>query len=90
MRKLEDGNLKVVGRVKEQINRAGEKIMPSELEELIIKHPDIMDCAVIGIEDEMLRCTFHEDQYANVQESQEIDFTYTGRRLFAYRYCEKI
>ena len=46
--------LKVVGRVKEQINRAGEKIMPSELEELIIKHPDIMDCAVIGIEDEML------------------------------------
>lgn len=54
MRKLEDGNLKVVGRVKEQINRAGEKIMPSELEELIIKHPDIMDCAVIGIEDEML------------------------------------
>lgn len=30
------------------------KIMPSELEELIIKHPDIMDCAVIGIEDEML------------------------------------
>lgn len=54
VRKLEDGNLKVVGRVKEQINRAGEKIMPSELEELIIKHPDIMDCAVIGIEDEML------------------------------------
>lgn len=28
VRKLEDGNLKVVGRVKEQINRAGEKIMP--------------------------------------------------------------
>lgn len=54
VKKLEDGNIKIVGRVKEQINRAGEKIMPSELEELIIKHPDIMDCAVIGIEDEML------------------------------------
>ena len=30
------------------------KGIASELEELIIKHPDIMDCAVIGIEDEML------------------------------------
>lgn len=36
VRKLEDGNLKVVGRVKEQINRAGEKIMPKgSIEELV-------------------------------------------------------
>lgn len=52
--KLKDNSLKVIGRVKEQINRAGEKIMPSELEGLIITHPDIIDCAVIGVEDDIL------------------------------------
>ena len=34
-------------------------------------------------EQEALRCTFHEDQYANVQESQEIDFTYYDLQILS-------
>lgn len=34
-------------------------------------------------EQEALRCTFHEDQYANVQESQAIDFTYYDLQILS-------
>lgn len=49
-----DGNIQILGRVREQINRAGEKIMPSEVEEVIQRNPKIIDCAVVGIEDDIL------------------------------------
>lgn len=45
------GHLKVVGRVKDQINRAGEKIASEEIEELLIEHQDILDVAIISIPD---------------------------------------
>lgn len=50
----EDGNLHITGRVKEQINRAGEKIMPSELERILVESSDIEQAVVVGIPDEML------------------------------------
>ncbi|BBB92139.1 MAG TPA: salicylate synthase [Methylomusa anaerophila] len=49
-----DGNLQIGGRIKEQINRAGEKIMPAEVESYLCLHPDIKDAALIGLPDENL------------------------------------
>ena len=49
-----DGNLHITGRVREQINRAGEKIMPSELERLLDENENIHMAAIVGIPDEML------------------------------------
>jgi len=49
-----DGNLHITGRVREQINRAGEKIMPSELERLLDENENIRMAAIVGIPDEML------------------------------------
>ncbi|MBR1692652.1 MAG: AMP-binding protein [Lachnospiraceae bacterium] len=46
------GNLRMGGRVKEQINRAGEKIMPAEIEGYLCGHANIREAAVIGIPDE--------------------------------------
>ncbi|HGI3927185.1 TPA: hypothetical protein ACJSMS_000570 [Streptococcus agalactiae] len=37
-RKLKDGNYQIAGRIKEIINRAGEKITPLELEEILLTH----------------------------------------------------
>lgn len=48
------GNIVVEGRIKEQINRAGEKIGCSEIESLIDRHPSIASCVVIGVKDERL------------------------------------
>ena len=54
VRKLEDGNYQVVGRLKEMINRAGEKITPSELENILLTHESIDSTQVVGIKDERL------------------------------------
>ena len=51
---LANGNIRILGRIREQINRAGEKIMPSEVEEAILKISDIRNCAVLGVRDEMM------------------------------------
>lgn len=50
----EEGYIKVVGRIKDQINRGGLKIDPSEVENALIKHPHIVEAAVIGKPDQVL------------------------------------
>lgn len=50
-RRREDGNYRIVGRLKELINRGGEKIYPPEVEEFLHHHPDIADVAVAGLPD---------------------------------------
>ena len=42
-----DGNFKVVGRIKEMINKSGEKILPNELEDVILGHPNVDEVKVI-------------------------------------------
>lgn len=48
------GNLKITGRIKEQINRAGEKIAASEVEAYLNSLPGIESSAVVGVPDEKL------------------------------------
>ena len=48
------GNLTLVGRRSELIIRAGQNIVPTEVEELMISHPKIVDVAIVGIPDEDL------------------------------------
>jgi fatty-acyl-CoA synthase len=42
----EDGYGRIVGRVKDVIIRIGDKIFPSEIEELFEAHPDIVEAQV--------------------------------------------
>jgi len=49
-----DGNLVVTGRVKDQINRGGEKIAPEEVENHLLAHPGVFDAAVTGVPDAYL------------------------------------
>lgn len=44
-----DGDLFLSGRTKEQINRGGYKIMPSEVEEALSAHPAVHEAAVFGL-----------------------------------------
>lgn len=48
VRRLPTGHLSVVGRVKEQINRGGEKIDATEVEEHLLAHPGIESAAVVA------------------------------------------
>ena len=46
----EDGYLTIVGRVKEVINRGGEKVFPYEIERVMFQHPAVLDAAVFGVQ----------------------------------------
>jgi len=50
----EDGYLAIVDRKKDMILRGGYNVYPRQLEEVIITHPAISLCAVIGVPDERL------------------------------------
>lgn len=54
VQQMANGYLKVVGRVKDQINRGGEKIAAEEIESLLLRHPNIVDAALIAIPDDAL------------------------------------
>lgn len=46
-----DGQLEVVGRSKDMIISGGENIYPAEIENRLIGHPDVEECAVVGLPD---------------------------------------
>jgi acyl-CoA synthetase (AMP-forming)/AMP-acid ligase II len=46
-----DGRLRIVGRLKEMINRGGKKFFPREIEEILYTHPKILHAAMVGIAD---------------------------------------
>lgn len=48
----EDGYLFLKGRIKELINKGGEKVSPFEVEEELFKHPSILDAVVFPIPDD--------------------------------------
>jgi len=45
----EDGYLFLTGRLKEQINRGGEKISPLEIDEVLLEHPAVAEAVAFGI-----------------------------------------
>ena len=49
-----DGYLFITGRLKEIINRGGEKISPREVDEIIMEHPAVHQCVTFGLPHDML------------------------------------
>ena len=47
-----DGSLELLGRGSQVINTAGEKVFPEEVEEAIKRAEGILDCLVVGLEDD--------------------------------------
>lgn len=48
----ENGYLTITGRIKELIIRGGENIAPAEVEEVVVQHDAVLDCAVAAATDE--------------------------------------
>jgi len=82
-----DGDLWIVGRLKELIIRGGYNVYPTEVEEVLYSHPAIVECAVIGIPDDRLG----EEVAAVlvVGQQQSVDLVelreWLGERLSAYK-----
>ncbi len=45
----DNGFITITGRLKEIIIRGGQNIAPAEIEEVLMQHPGVKDCAVIGL-----------------------------------------
>ncbi len=46
-----DGYLSLTGRIKEMINRGGEKISPEDIEAVLLEHPAVAEAAAFGVPD---------------------------------------
>jgi cyclohexanecarboxylate-CoA ligase len=49
-----DGYIRIVGRTKDVIIRGGENIPVAEVENLIYRHPNVAECAIVAMPDERL------------------------------------
>jgi acyl-CoA synthetase (AMP-forming)/AMP-acid ligase II len=57
-----DGYLALTGRIKDLINRGGEKISPAEVEAVLLEHPAVAEAEVFGVPD----CKYGEEVSAAV------------------------
>jgi propionyl-CoA synthetase len=51
--KDDDGYLWIMSRIDDIINVAGHRLSTGAMEEVLASHPDVAECAVIGVEDEL-------------------------------------
>jgi len=49
----DDGTYTFISRAKEVIRRRGENLSPLEVEEVLIAHPAVLECAVVGVPSEL-------------------------------------
>ena len=49
----EDGYLTIIGRIKEFINRSGEKISPNEIDEILLRYPGVKEAVAFGLPNEV-------------------------------------
>ncbi len=89
----ERGYVRITGRVKDVINRGGEKVPVAEIEQLLYAHPAVRDVAIVAMPDERLgerACAFvvlqpgAELDFAAMQEhldSRRVSKTYWPERL---------
>jgi len=87
-----DGYLFVSGRLKEIINRGGEKISPREVDEALLAHPNVSQAIAFAVphstlgEDVGAAIVLREKQGTTVEDIRE----YLGSRLAAYKMPSRI
>lgn len=87
-----EGYLFITGRLKELINRAGEKIMPGEVDNAMLEHPAVAEAVCFGAPD----TKYGEEVHAavvpkgNERPSEEEIITFLQARLSAFKIPKKI
>lgn len=81
-----DGYLHLVGRIKELINRGGEKISPIEVDAVLLAHPDIVQAVAFGVPDdkygEEINCAVIPREGSNIDEAEVLRFCKTNLAAF--------
>ncbi|KAF3432983.1 hypothetical protein FNV43_RR24085 [Rhamnella rubrinervis] len=87
-----DGYLRLVGRIKELINRGGEKISPIEVDAVLLSHPDVAQAVAFGVPDdkygEEINCAIIPREGSNLDEAEVLRFCKTN--LAAFKVPKKV
>ncbi|KAK4357481.1 hypothetical protein RND71_023091 [Anisodus tanguticus] len=87
-----DGYLHLVGRIKELINRGGEKISPIEVDAVLASHPDIALAVAFGVPDdkygEEINCAVIPREGTKIDEEEVLKFC--KKNLAAFKVPKKV
>ncbi|XP_015878143.1 probable CoA ligase CCL9 isoform X1 [Ziziphus jujuba] len=87
-----DGYLHLVGRIKELINRGGEKISPIEVDAVLLTHPDIAQAVAFGVPDdkygEEINCAIIPREGSNLNEEEVLRFC--KKNLAAFKVPKRV
>lgn len=88
----QDGYLFITGRSKDVINRGGMKLLPAEIESVLLEHPGVLQAAVFSVEHaslgEDLEVAVVAETGVKLQEQQLRDFA--AQRLAAFKVPRRI
>jgi long-chain acyl-CoA synthetase len=83
----DDGDLRIVDRVKDLVIRGGYNVYPQEVEQVLYQHPDVVEAAVLGVPDDH----FGEEIVAvltlreGAPEEASVFYEWAKERLSAYK-----
>ena len=93
MRKHPSGNYIVEGRIKDLINRGGEKISAEEVENLILQHPAVKNVACVPMPDERLgerMCAYLVTQSGKAIEFEELITFLKQKEIAKFKLPERV
>lgn len=88
-----EGNLYVVGRLKDIIKRGGMTIVPTEIEQLVRFHPKVVDVAVVSMPDPVLgerACAFVVQKAGEELSFEELKFFLEEKGLAKFKWPERL
>jgi long-chain acyl-CoA synthetase len=90
----EEGFIYLMARKKEIIKVGGKRVSPKEIEEVILSLPEVVDCTISGIKDEVLgealRATVVLNGSAHEAQMREIIIQKCGKHLARYKVPQNI
>jgi 2,3-dihydroxybenzoate-AMP ligase len=93
MSRREDGRLVVEGRKKDMIIRGGENVYPEPVENLLVKHPKIINAAVVGMPDPRLGerlCAFVQPRQGESVTLDEVKQYMAEQGIAVFQWPERV
>lgn len=87
------GNLTIVGRLQDVINRGGDKVFPHEVEQLLEQHPQIARVAIVPFPDQRLGervCAFIVPSGDEEPRLEQIKGYLESRQIASYKWPERL
>ncbi|WCJ26249.1 Oxalate--CoA ligase [Euphorbia peplus] len=87
-----DGYLNLVGRIKELINRGGEKISPIEVDAVLLSHPEVAQAVCFGVPDEKygeeINCAIIPREGSKLDEAEVV--SYCKKNLASFKVPKRV